>query len=300
MKRAVSISIGSSRRDKVAEIELLGERVRLERMGTDGDMEKAAQWFRELDGEVDAFGVGGTDLALRVGRKLYALHSVAPLVRSVKHTPVVDGGGLKNTVEARLADFIDDQLGGQIEPRRALITSAADRWGMACSFAQSGYECIFGDVLFALGLPIRIRSLRGVRILAAIVLPIASRVPFEWLYPTGERQELRDPKWEREYQWAKVIAGDCHFIKRHMPPQLPEKVVVTNTTTPADVELFRVAGVSSLVTSTPVLDGRSFGTNMMEAALVAAAGKGRPLSDAELASMIDSLGLGPQLQWLNP
>lgn len=299
MKRAVSISIGSSRRDKSVVIELLGERVRLERVGTDADMEKAAQLFRELDGEVDAFGVGGTDLALRVDRRLYRLHSVATLIRDVKHTPVVDGGGLKNTIESHLAEFIETEIGDHVQPRRALITSAADRWGMAKSFAQSGYECIFGDVMFALGLPIRVRSLRGVKLLAAVVLPIASRVPFEWLYPTGERQEVRDPKWAQDYRWAKVIAGDCHFIKRHMSPKLPDKIVVTNTTTPADVELFREAGVSYLVTSTPVLDGRSFGTNMMEAALVAAAGKGRPLTDAELASMIDMLGMEPHLQRLN-
>ena len=42
MKRAVSISIGSSKRDKSVDVELLGEEVRIERIGTDGDMEKAA------------------------------------------------------------------------------------------------------------------------------------------------------------------------------------------------------------------------------------------------------------------
>ena len=42
MKRAVSISIGSSKRDKSVEVELLGEKVCIERRGTDGDMEKAA------------------------------------------------------------------------------------------------------------------------------------------------------------------------------------------------------------------------------------------------------------------
>ncbi len=41
MKRAVSISIGSSKRDKAVEVELLGEKVLIERIGTDGDMEKA-------------------------------------------------------------------------------------------------------------------------------------------------------------------------------------------------------------------------------------------------------------------
>ena len=47
------------------------------------------------------------------------------------------------------------------------------------------------------------------------------------------------------------------------------------------------------------MDGRSFGTNMMEAALVAISGKGRPLSWSELTEMLDTLGFEPQLQELN-
>jgi hypothetical protein len=63
--------------------------------------------------------------------------------------------------------------------------------------------------------------------------------------------------------------------------------------------MFRKAGVKYLVTSTPVLEGRSFGTNMMEAALVAVAGKGRTLTREELKQLIDQLDLQPQLQELN-
>jgi hypothetical protein len=65
------------------------------------------------------------------------------------------------------------------------------------------------------------------------------------------------------------------------------------------VEAFRKAGVKYLVTTTPVLEGRSFGTNMMEAALVAISGKGRPLTWSELNEMLDKLGFEPQLQELN-
>lgn len=41
MKHAVSISLGSSKRNKSVEVELLGEKVLIERIGTDGDMETA-------------------------------------------------------------------------------------------------------------------------------------------------------------------------------------------------------------------------------------------------------------------
>ncbi len=80
---------------------------------------------------------------------------------------------------------------------------------------------------------------------------------------------------------------------------MPGKIIVTNTTTPADVEAFREASVKYLVTTTPVLDGRSFGTNAMEAALIAVAGKDRKLSFEELEDLLDSLGVQPQLQELN-
>jgi hypothetical protein len=65
------------------------------------------------------------------------------------------------------------------------------------------------------------------------------------------------------------------------------------------VELFRQVGIKYLVTSTPVLDGRSFSTNMIEAALIAIAGKSRKLTQDELSQMLDQLGFQPQLQVLN-
>jgi len=298
MKRAVSISIGSSKRDKAVEVELLGEKISIERIGTDGDMEKAAQLYGELDGKVDAFGVGGADLGLMVDNRWYPLYSVLPMVRLVKQTPVVDGAGLKNTLELKVAAVLDEKLGGYIEPRHVFLTAGADRWGMTCSFFDAGYECVFGDLMFGLGLPIPIRSIQGIKILASLLLPILGRLPFKWLYPIGEKQEHRVPKFQKYYQWARVVAGDCHYVKRHMPDRLDGKVIVTNTTTPADVELFRQAGVKYLMTTTPSLDGRSFGTNVMEAALVAVAGKNRKLTNVELEEMLAQLNLVPQLQEL--
>jgi hypothetical protein len=299
MKRAVSISIGSSKRDKTVEVELLGEQVHIERIGTDGSMEKAALLYKEMDGKVDAFGVGGADLGEMIDSKWYPLYSVQPMVRYIKLTPIVDGTGYKNTLENRIVPFMNERIGGYIQEKKVLLSGGADRWGMTMSFTNGGYECVFGDLMFALGLPIPIHSIRAVKNLAAIMMPIAGRLPFEWVYPTGEKQEKRTPKWGRYYQWATVIAGDCHYIKRYMPDRLDGKIIVTNTTTLEDVEMFRQAGIKYLITTTPVLDGRSFGTNMIEAALVAVAGKGRKLTNDELSEMLDKLNIQPQLQALN-
>jgi hypothetical protein len=301
MKRAVSISIGSSKRNKAVEVTLLGEKVSIERIGTDGDMEAAALKYKELDGTVDAFGVGGADLGALVDGKWYPFYSVQPMVRYVKKTPLLDGGGLKNTLENKAAAFVDSTIKDYVNARgrKVLITAGVDRWGLSRSFAEAGYETVFGDLMFGLDIPLAIHKIDQLKTLAALLMPIAGRLPFEWIYPTGEKQEKRTPKWGQWYAWATIIAGDCHFIKRCMPDKLEGKVIVTNTTTPEDVEDFRKAGVKYLVTTTPVMDGRSFGTNMMEAALVAISGKNRPLTHPEYNELLDQLGFQPQLQELN-
>jgi hypothetical protein len=89
-----------------------------------------------------------------------------------------------------------------------------------------------------------------------------------------------------------------------MPNNLDGKIIVTNTTTAKDREIFKKAGVRLLVTTTPILDGRSFGTNMMEAGIVTARGWTDRIdyqSTAYFEKMkeaIRDLNLSPQLQEL--
>jgi hypothetical protein len=173
------------------------------------------------------------------------------------------------------------------------------RYGMTESFIKAGYQCVFGDLMFGLDIPVAIRSMRSLNTTARILMPIVGRMPLSMLYPTGEKQEQVTPKYEKYYQGNTVTGGDFLYIKQHMPEDMRGKIIVTNTTTRADVEFLKQRGVKYLVTTTPNLDGRTFGTNMMEAALTALAGKGRPLTTDELNVLIDQLGFEPQLQKLN-
>jgi len=76
--------------------------------------------------------------------------------------------------------------------------------------------------------------------------------------------------------------------------------VLTNTITPANVEELRVRGVSVLVTSTPSLGGRSFGTNVMEAALLALLGKQwKDVSAADYMEVLHQLDFKPRVERLD-
>jgi hypothetical protein len=298
MKRAVSISLGSPTRDKQVELTLLGEKVVLERIGTNGDEVRARELYRTLDGTVDAFGVGGIDLNVHVPWKSYPLHAAHRLVQDVRKTPVGDGSILRSVLEPRVVRFMESRIGSRIQPKKVFLIEAVARYDMMNAFLKAGYDCVFGDLMSALKIPIPIRRLATVNFLARILLPIVGRLPLSFIYPTGESQEVVVPKYEKYYHEATVVAGDWLYIKKHMPADMEGKVIVTNTTTPADVEFMRARGIRYLVTSTPVFEGRSFGTNALEAALTAAAGKGRELTRAEMEKLVDELNVKSAVQEL--
>lgn len=300
MKRVVSISLGSAKRDKRVELTLGDQPICIERVGCDGDEQKARRLFTELDGQVDAFGVGGVELYVRVLEKNYPLRSGINLVKGVTRTPYTDGRGLKYTLERTLFQEVEAQINHPLTPRRAMMPLAADRYGMAESLDRAGFDLVFCDLMFSLGLPIPIKGLTRLRRLASVLLPVVGQMPISMLYPTGQNQTLNTPKYKTWFNYGPVIAGDFQYIQRYMPLDLAGKVIITNTTTTQDVDQLRQRGVSYLITSTPRLDGRSFGTNVMEAALIAYAGQNRTLTDDELRTLIKELNLKPQVQPFNP
>lgn len=273
MKRVVSVSLGSSKRNKKNTIELLGETFEVERVGTDGDMRKFQAMFEELDGKVDALGIGGADRYLVVGERRYSFREIDQCVRNVRKTPVVDGSGLKHTLERESIRFLSAQGLVDFKQERALLVSAVDRYGMAQELDAVCPDVIFADLYFGLGLPIPVRHYRGVEIIGRLLLPIITKLPFQWFYPTGEKQDQRTPKFEKLWSERTFLCGDSLYLLRYAPDRLDGKTILTQSIRAANIEFFRQAGVRRIITTTPVIGGETFATNVMEAVLVAHLGK---------------------------
>lgn len=288
---------------------LLGQQVRLERLGVDGDIQRAAALIKELDGQVDAIGLGGLDIYVDIAQRRYVLQQAAVLASAARVTPVVCGAGLKQSLERQAVAALDAQL--HWPGRRVLMVSAVDRYGMAEALQQAGAQLRIGDVLFALGLPLVLPRLSTLRVLARLLLPVVRYAPIAWLYPQPQTSQdsaaLMGSLWGRvaqryrdvlrdyihhSYRWAEVIAGDWHYIARYLPERLEGKTILTNTTTPEDITMLRQRGLAALITTTPRLQGRSLPTNVLEAALVAVAGR-FPLSRADYDALIARAHLQP-------
>ena len=134
------------------------------------------------------------------------------------------------------------------------------------------------------------------RSLAAVVLAAILALASGLVQPPSARAAGPFSDWA-----AIVVAGDFHFIRQNMPDDLGGKTVLTNTVTAANVKELRARGVTRLVTSTPELGGRSFGTNVMEAALLALLGKRwDEVAEGDYLDVLRRLRFHPRIEELNP
>jgi hypothetical protein len=291
--RVVSVSLGSSSRDHIAHAQLLGHCFTIERQGTDGDLDKACRIIKELDGQVAAIGLGGIDLYVVVGQRRYILPDAARMAKMAKTTPVVDGSGLKDTLERETIRRLQRDGTVDFKGAKVLLVSAVDRFGMAEQLVESGAQVVFGDLQFNIGLPIGIRKLSTLRLLGRVILPIATRLPYKMFYPTGEKQkEIKSTSaYQKFYDAADIIAGDFLLIRRYLPARIDGKTILTNTVTSADIELLRERGARRLITTTPEFEGRSFGTNVMEGVFAALGAR----TSIEYSNLLQQLGWQPRI-----
>ena len=304
MKNILSVSFGSPTRDHSTVIEFLGEECHITRQGTNGDFDKAVELYKQYDGKVDAFGVGGTEFHLQVGQRRYYFQDVKRIRKAIKISKAGDGNGIKGTLAKNAFIALEKHLkseGKSLKNMTGLKTNAVDRYQMAEAMVNAGIDTHFGDFMFGLGVPIVIKSLSSVRVLAAILLPIITKLPFMWFYPLGAQQEEEpNNKYPKHYGRADIIAGDFLQIRHYLPPDMSGKIIVTNTTTEKNVEMLQKRGVKILVTTTPRLEGRSFGTNVMEATLRALIDKpDNQITTADLTEMIERVPLKPNIEVLN-
>ena len=306
MKKIISISVGSSSRDHTTKVNFLGQECEISRQGTNGDFDKAIARYKELDGKVDAFGAGGVEFFLEVAGRRYYFREVKRIRNAIKVSKVGDGNGVKGLLEKRafqaLEKYLNENEGKTLKGMKALQTNAVDRYGMAKAMVDSGLDVTFGDFMFGLGIPIAIRSLAAVRVVAALLLPIVTQFPIPWLYALGSEQDKPpQPKWAKYYEESTVLAGDFIQIRQYMPDDLTGKIVVTNTTTAKNVEELRERNLHILVTATPRLEGRSFGTNVMEATLLALMDKPQSeATEADFLDLIERIPMEPNIEVLNP
>lgn len=300
MKRVISVSLGAPEGDFCLQLNIAGEQIRVERIGTGGSLSEACKLLNSLDGSVDVLCLGGANKAYYAGDKAYPLPAGQRLASQVSRTPLVDGQWVKEYLEPEFVQMLARQGMAPLYNRCVLLVSALDRPKLAAAFEDLGCSLLIGDAAFGLGFPLAFHSLATFTSVASLTLPLLRLLPLTFLYPLGDRQNQIKPRFGSFYKKADIIAGDFHFIYRHLPPTLEGKIIVTGTVRTEDIEQLRLRGARLLITFFPAIEGRALAANVWEGILLACLGQSPKLAGMEAVwRLMKTAGLGPRMIQLN-
>lgn len=297
MKKVAIVSLGPKGVESGFQYEFRGQPVEVEWHATDGDVRVAGERIASLDGKVDAIGLDSMNRAYHVAGTDYPIREVAEITRGATRTPVVDGSNLKRTLERWAVTWMQDKEPDLLRSTtHVFFPNGVDRWHMAKVFAEYTEHLEFGDAMFHWSWPWTVKGLSQLETYASWLLPWVCDRPYKALYPTGKRQTESSPRYSKAFRKADVIAGSIHYIRRYAPLDIRNKIVVTNALSPEDYEDLRERGVRTVITTTPEMNGRSYGTNVLEAIMVATQEKkASQLKTDDFLAMISESGIEPRL-----
>ncbi len=266
----VSISLGSSTRDKFISFNIGDNVINICRMGFDGDLVIAKKMIEKLqDEEVDSIGLGGIDLLLFINNNYFVIKDAKILYDQSYRIPVVDGSITKRILEPVIVEnLIKDGI--LKRDQKVLLVSSLDRFQTLLTFLNSGFNVLIGDLVFALKVDKILNNPKEIEEIAKILLSDVLNLPFNLIYPIGKEQEKDDEailNIIKKYDFD-IVFGDFHYIRK-IQKLLKNKIVITNTLTDKNIEELKKIEVKLLISTGIYVEGRSFGANVTDSIFAA-------------------------------
>jgi len=295
MKNVIGISLGASGQDFDFRTTLLGTRLRVRRLGTDGDLGAAEALLREWDGRADAIGLG----LVPDGRALPGARSAQArrLAGACTQCTPTTGDRLGEVFLEWAVRHTQAALGHYFDNARVLFFSGLDQHKLALAMGEWTPNLRFADPLLQLGVPKLLGSLDALGLYATGAHQVA-----QWAGPRPLPAALLGA-WthhvlRRAMAHATVVVAPAHALDAFGLEELAGKTVITSNVNDERLEHLTACGVQLIVDGAPVLGGRVLGPELFDAMLQAANGKAADaLLDDDYLEIITGLGLEPRLVW---
>lgn len=277
MKKVVSISLGSGRDDYQFETEFLGQQFSIQRIGVNGDIEKAAIEVLKWDKKADAIGIGNVRFPYSIGpSSLTGKHDreIERLSQKIQ-TPVTSGNLLRDVSFEWALRFIDHRFNEYFKNARVLFFSGMINYRMAAVMAEYTDNLTFADPLIENGISKFIHSLKGLESYAYGTHDILKWVPTKRLSSSiVPIRHWNTHLLRKAMQKASVIVVPFYnffdYLKDAGLEELGGKTVITSTAFDDRVEFLKERGTDVIIDTTPKILERVVSPDVLEALIVAA------------------------------
>ena len=166
MKSVVGISLGAAAQDFAFTATFLGEKLHVQRLGTDGSTARAVALVRQWDSKADAIGLGVLKDRYRAGSHRFVEKDSAKLKAVAKQALTTIGGRLGDILQEWSVRHAQIQLGNYFNNARVLFFSGITNFKLAASLLEYTQNLQFADPLRQLGVPKLLGSLDALELYA--------------------------------------------------------------------------------------------------------------------------------------
>ena len=298
MKTVIGISLGARSQDFAFETTFLGQRLKVQRLGTDGSTAKAAKLLRHWNPRADAIGLGlvkDSDRVVGKGAARQLDGEAEPLRALVTKAPLSTGARLADIFLEWAVRHAQTTLGHYFDNANVLFFSGQANAKLAASMAEYTENLQFADPLLQLGVPKLLTSLDALHLYAS-----GAHFVTDWAPPRAMPGALmRD--WthhvlRKAMAHATVVVAPVHELDGFGLEELAGKTIVTTTVNDERLAAFKAKGVNLVIDGAPVLSGHVLDPALLDAMILAATGKAPDdLLEDDYLDILTGEGLEPRL-----
>jgi predicted amino acid dehydrogenase len=295
MKKIVTVSLGSSKKDFEFTTEFLGQEFSIHRMGADESVTKAWELMRRQQAHADAIGLSEISDHINVGMRTLINKETRRLTSVVTRVPVTTGATLRRLLQVRAVRYVQKELGRYFDNNLVLFLSGMRNYDIAVALSDYTRNLSFADALLQTGAPVLLTSLDQLELFAKgseLVLNGRPGQLLESAFPGFKNQQLSGAVAK-----SHVVVGTFGEIKAvGTPANLEGKTLITSAIDDERMAFFKKCKVNLVVDVSPKLFERVVGINVIEAMILATLEKSpEEVSDDDFNEILDELQIKPRL-----
>ncbi len=295
MKKVVTVTLGSSKKDFEFKTRFLGQDFQVRRLGADKDSSKAWELLRRQQVNADAIALSDMPDHYHVGLRTVVNKESQRLMQVVTRVPVTTGASLRRLLQVRAIRHVQKELGHYFNNNLVLFLSGMRNYDMAVALSDYTKNLSFADPVFQAGSPLLLGSLDQLELYAKGKELLPDIVPGEFL--KSVLRTVKNRIVANAVAKSHVVVGTFREIQAVASGgNLEGKTLITSAIDDEALAFFAKHKVNLVVDVSPKLFDRVVGISTITAMILAATGKSESeLSDHDFEEIIHELDIKPRL-----
>jgi predicted amino acid dehydrogenase len=295
MKKVVTVTLGSSKKDFEFKTTFLGQEFSVKRLGADKDGSKAWELMRRQQANADAIALSDMPDHYHVGLRTVVNKESQRLMQVVTRVPVTTGASLRRLLQVRAIRYVQKELGHYFNNNLVLFLSGMRNYDMAVALSDYTKNLSFADPVFQAGSPVLLGSLDQLELYAKGKELLPDIVPGNFL--KSVLRTVKNKIVANAVAKSHVIVGTVREIQAvSTGGNLEGKTLITSAVDDEALAFFTKHKVNLVVDVSPKLFDKVVGISTITAMILASTGKPESeLSDHDFEEIINELDIKPRL-----